>query len=72
MQKLLLIIIPALWIGAIAILSVQNATPVAIQFLGLQSIELPLGVVLSFCVAGAMLATAALLLLFSNQRRPQR
>jgi len=72
MQKLLLIIIPALWIGAIAILSVQNATPVAIQFLGLQSIELPLGVVLSFCVAGAMLTTAALLLLFSNQRRPQR
>jgi len=72
MQKLLLIIIPALWIGAIAILSVQNATPVAIQFLGLQSIELPLGVVLSFCVAGAMLATAALLLLFGDQRRPQR
>jgi len=72
MQKLLLVVIPALWIVAIAILAVQNATPVAVQFFGLQSIELPFGVVLSFFVAGAMVATAALLLLLGGQRRPQR
>lgn len=72
MQKLLLVILPAIWIVAIAILSVQNATPVAIQFLGLQSITLPFGVVLSFCVAGGMLATIVLLWLFGGQRHPQR
>jgi hypothetical protein len=44
----LLVCLPALWIAAIAILSVQNATPVALQFLWFESVELPVGVVLSF------------------------
>lgn len=72
MPKLLLVILPAGWIVAIAILSVQNATPVAIQFLGLQSVALPVGVVLSLCVAGGMLVTTLLILLWGGQRRPQR
>ena len=72
MQKLLLITVPALWIVAIAILSVQNATPVSLKFLGMQSVELPVGVILSFGVAGGMLVTTALLLLLRRQRRPQR
>lgn len=72
MQKLLLVILPAGWIVAIAILSVQNATPVAVQFLGLQSVELPFGVMLSLGVAGGMLVTTLLLVLWGGQRRPQR
>ena len=67
MQKFLLVVIPAVWIVAIAILSVQNATPVAVQFLGLKSVELPLGVVLSFCAAGGMLIAAGLVLLLRSQ-----
>jgi uncharacterized integral membrane protein len=57
----LLVCLPALWIAAIAILSVQNATPVALQFLWFESVELPVGVVLSFCAAGAMVLTTGLL-----------
>lgn len=72
MQKLLLVIILAVWIVAIAIVSVQNATPVAIQFFGLESVELPFGVVLSFCVAGGMLVTAVLLSLLGGHRRLPR
>lgn len=72
MQKLLLVVIPAVWVVAIAILSVQNATPVTIQFLGWQSIELPFGVVLGFCVAGGMLVTALGLLLLGGKRRLPR
>ncbi|MEM6839853.1 MAG: DUF1049 domain-containing protein [Cyanobacteria bacterium P01_C01_bin.120] len=69
MPKLLLTIIPAGWIVAIAILSVQNATPVTIKFLGLQSVALPFGVVLSFGVAGGLIVTAGLLLLLGGRRR---
>ncbi|MEM0978726.1 MAG: hypothetical protein AAGH78_00495 [Cyanobacteria bacterium P01_H01_bin.58] len=61
MRQLTLTTISALWIVAIAIIAVQNATPVAIQFLTFQSVALPFGVVLSFCVALGMLTTAALL-----------
>ena len=71
MQKPLLVLIPAIWIVAIAILSVQNATPVTINFLGLQSVELPFGVVLSFFAAGSMVITAGLWWLLTNSRRLQ-
>lgn len=40
--------IVAIWVGAIAILSVQNATQVSLKFLGFESIKLPVGVVLAF------------------------
>ncbi|MGF1461012.1 MAG: hypothetical protein ACFBSG_18535 [Leptolyngbyaceae cyanobacterium] len=61
MPKLFIVTISAVWIVAIAILSVQNATPVAVRFLGLKSVELPIGIVLSFGVAGGLVATAILL-----------
>ncbi len=69
MPKLLLVIVPAIWIVAIAILSVQNATPVAVKFLGIQSVELPFGVVLSFFAAGSMVITAGLWWLLAQERR---
>ena len=71
MQQLLLALILALWVIVIAIVSVQNATPVAIEFLGLRSVELPVGVVLSFGVAGGLVVTA-LLIKVVRDRRPQR
>ncbi|MEO1294244.1 MAG: hypothetical protein AAFW75_00280 [Cyanobacteria bacterium J06636_16] len=67
MQKLLLAPLTAIWIVAIAILSVQNATPISVQFLAFRSVQLPFGVVLSFCVAGGMLITALLLALFGRR-----
>ncbi|MEC4805875.1 MAG: lipopolysaccharide assembly protein LapA domain-containing protein [Jaaginema sp. PMC 1079.18] len=40
---------------AIAVVSVQNFTGVAIQFLMFKSIEFPLGVLLSLCFGGGLL-----------------
>ena len=38
----------AIWIAAIALVSVQNATPVALKFIMFESIQFPVGVVLAF------------------------
>lgn len=56
--------IVAVLVMAIAILSVQNATPVQLTFLGLQSIQMPVGVVLAASVAiGAIIGAIAPLIL---------
>ena len=48
MAKLLITIVPAVWIALIAIISVQNATPVSVKFITFRSIEIPLGVAIGF------------------------
>lgn len=58
--NLLISIVVACWVVAIAILSVQNATPVTLQFLSFRSIQVPLGLVLAFC-AGVGIVTMAVL-----------
>jgi uncharacterized integral membrane protein len=63
MSNLITSIIVAFWVSAIALISVQNATSVTLRFLQFQSISLPLGVVLSFCVASGMVGTAIVLLI---------
>lgn len=60
LTNLLTSLVLAAWISAIAILSIQNITPVSLKFLGAASIQMPIGVVLAFSVgigsiAGAML-----------------
>jgi uncharacterized integral membrane protein len=40
---------------AIAVISVQNFTAVSLKFLTFQSIDIPLGVLLSFCFGGGLL-----------------
>lgn len=75
MSRPLLAIIPALWVAAIAIVAVQNATPVSIRLLMLRSIEIPFGVLLAFGAAGGMVVAALglwLLGLSSGKRKPQR
>jgi uncharacterized integral membrane protein len=56
--NLLLSLILAAWIGAIAILSVQNFTPVSLKFLAFQSFEIPVGLVLAFSVGLGLMGTA--------------
>ncbi|PPS45676.1 LapA family protein [Chroococcidiopsis sp. TS-821] len=58
LANLLAIVILAGWVVAIAIVSVQNATPVSLRFLTFQSIQLPVGLVLAFSAALGMLAMA--------------
>lgn len=54
-------LILAIVISAIAIISVQNATPISIQFLTFQSVKIPVGVVLAFSVAIGLVFTSILI-----------
>jgi len=47
--------IMAAWMMVIALLSVQNATPVSLKFLIWQSVPLPLGFLLSIGLASGLL-----------------
>jgi uncharacterized membrane protein YciS (DUF1049 family) len=69
MIKLLLSLILALWICTIALVAAQNGTRVAIQFLGVQSIQIPFGILLAFSVAIGMVATTLLLPLLRSPSR---
>jgi uncharacterized integral membrane protein len=48
----------AFWVCAIALISVQNATPISLRFLSFQSVPVPLGVVLAGCAALGMTGMA--------------
>lgn len=63
---LLISLIVATWVGAIAILSVQNFTPVALNFLAFRSIEIPVGLVLAFSVGIGMVGMAIAQLLITS------
>ncbi|MBE9113425.1 DUF1049 domain-containing protein [Nodosilinea sp. LEGE 07298] len=73
MIRLMFALVPALWVIAIAIIAVQNATPVSFRLLNLQSIEIPFGLLLAFCAAaGMLLAALVLLVLGGNPLRASR
>ncbi len=55
---LLTSLIVAGWIGAIAILSVQNFTPVSLKFLQFQSFQIPAGLVLALSVGVGVVGAA--------------
>lgn len=56
--NLLTSIIVAGWISAIAILSIQNFTPVSLKFLSFETIQIPVGIVLAFSVAAGVIGGA--------------
>ena len=58
--NLVLSTIIALWIMAIAIISVQNATAVSLRFITFESIQIPVGLLLAFFVAVGIVATSLL------------
>ena len=53
-------VLVAIWASAIGILSVQNATPVSLNFLFLKSIQMPMGVVLALGLSAGAIATTLL------------
>jgi uncharacterized integral membrane protein len=61
---LLIALIIAIWISVIALVSVQNAEPVTLKFLALESIALPFGLVLALSAGIGVLGSAVLLPLF--------
>ncbi len=58
LANLLTSLVVAVWVVAIAIISVQNATPVSLSFLNFRSIQLPVGLVLAFSAGVGIIATA--------------
>ena len=56
-------------IGAIAIFSIQNIQPVALQFFGLKSIQFPIGVLLAFCLGIGMIFGSLISVIFSPRKR---
>jgi len=58
--NLLISVVIAVWVMAIAIFSVQNATLVSLKFLSFQSIQIPVGLVLAFCVCLGLVGIAVL------------
>ncbi|WP_414574691.1 DUF1049 domain-containing protein [Anabaena sp. CCY 9402-a] len=58
--NLLISLIVAIWVIAIAILSVQNFEPVSLKFLTFQSIKIPVGIVLAFSAGVGLVGVAIL------------
>lgn len=50
--------IVAVWVGAIALIAIQNAAPITLRFLTFQTIEIPFGLVIAFSVMIGILGTA--------------
>ncbi|WP_338022957.1 LapA family protein [Argonema galeatum] len=69
--NLLASLILAIWVLAIAIFSVQNATLVSLKFLGFESIQLPVGVVLAFCAGAGVVGGAIAFPLLSGSEQRQ-
>jgi uncharacterized integral membrane protein len=61
MAKFFTALIFAIWIVAIALLSVQNATPVSLRFLAFQTVQIPVGLVLALSAALGMVGMAVAL-----------
>lgn len=59
-SKFLISVVMAVWVIAIALISVQNATLVRLKFLSFQSIQIPVGLVLAFCVGVGLVGVTVL------------
>jgi uncharacterized integral membrane protein len=66
MVRLIFALVTALWVMAIAIIAVQNATPVSLRLLNLESIAMPFGVMLAFCAAAGMVGAALVLVVLGG------
>ncbi len=60
------------WLIAIAVLSIQNVTPISLRFFTWQSVELPFGVALAFSVSTGVVIGAFLPLLPGGRRARSR
>lgn len=61
MSRFFTSLIIAFWVSVIALIAIQNATPVSLRFLGLQSVEIPIGLIMAFSASLGMIGTALVL-----------
>jgi uncharacterized integral membrane protein len=71
LTNLITSLILTFWISIIAVVSIQNINPISLQFLWFQSIQFPLGVLLTFGV-GVGLIIGAFLPLFISKNKLKR
>jgi uncharacterized integral membrane protein len=63
----------AVWMGIVAVFSIQNIEAISLKFFTFETIRLPVGVLLSFCLAlGLILGAIAPLLLPPSQSAKRR
>jgi predicted membrane-bound spermidine synthase len=66
-------VIVAGWISAIALISIQNITPISLKFLTFSTIPLPFGILLAFGVGiGILLGAIIPILMPGSPRRNRR
>lgn len=58
MTRFITSLVLAVWISAMALVAIQNATPVALQFLGIQSVAIPVGLLMAFSASLGMVGAA--------------
>ncbi|MEC4896002.1 MAG: hypothetical protein SAL07_23725 [Oscillatoria sp. PMC 1051.18] len=64
--NLITALIVAIWIGVIAVFSIQNITNVSLKFLTFQTINIPIGVVLTFSVGVGLISGSILPILLKK------
>ncbi|MDJ1175099.1 lipopolysaccharide assembly protein LapA domain-containing protein [Roseofilum capinflatum] len=69
-RHLSLSLLLSIWISAIAILSVQNATPISLKFLLFESVQIPIGILLAFSASLGLLAGLLIVPWGNQQDRP--
>lgn len=72
LASLLSSLLLATWVIAIAIFSIQNIQDVSVKFLTLESITVPVGVLLAFCSGIGMILGWVIPLLFVSKRKSRR
>ncbi|MEB3274556.1 MAG: DUF1049 domain-containing protein [Prochlorothrix sp.] len=66
---LIISLICGFWLGLAALIAGQNPTPVSLYFLGLRSVPLPLGLVVTLCGLGGLVGTSLFLVLWNQLSR---
>ncbi len=69
LSQLAIALLLATGLTTLALLSIQNVNPVALTFLAFRSIQLHVGLLLVFCVAGGMIIGSFFPLLSGGKRR---
>jgi uncharacterized integral membrane protein len=71
-KQIIISLIVGFWLILIAVFSIQNITLVSLQFFWLESIKMPVGVLLSFILAFGFIIGAILPAFFSSNKSSKK
>lgn len=70
LTQLMIALIMAAWLLTMVLLSIQNVTPVSLKFLLFESIDLPIGLLLTFSLCGGLVLGSSIVI-FRPRRNPR-